>query len=231
MSAIKPFLLYAFCFLALTTTALAQVTKNYDVSTITGISIGLHAEVEITQSNQQSITVTTSQRNFDRIKTRVKGGNWEIKTKDGANIGKDVKIKISLKNLEEINLAGSAKIVSTNTFKNLEDLEINISGSGSIDLSAEGEEVDCNIAGSGSLYLKGSAEDMDVSIAGSGNIDAYDFKVEKCDVSSAGSGNVKVHVDDQLNASMVGSGDVYYKGSPKVQSSIIGSGDLEKAGS
>ncbi len=207
----------------------SAVSKNIDLPTITGIGLGIAADVYIKHGSTQKITIKGQQNIIDNIKTDVKGGSWNIEFKKQVKNHDDIKIYITMNTIKDLSIGGSGSIDCEDKFTNLGDLNLSIGGSGDIKLNADAKDINCSIGGSGEIELEGSGDKLSISIGGSGDVEAFDMEVKECTISSAGSGDIKVNVANKLEASLVGSGDVTYKGSPKVSSSIVGSGDVEKA--
>ena len=204
-----------------------SVTETIDLPTITGIGLGISADVYVTQGSTQSVKVKGQKNIIDNLKHKTSGGSWNIEFKSKTRNYEKLEIWITMAKLENISIGGSGSIKGQNSF-NCEDLDISIGGSGDVHLNTKADDINVSIGGSGEVFLAGSADELKISIGGSGDVEALDMKVRNCDVSSAGSGDIKIHVTDNLNVSMVGSGDVRYKGDPKVKSSVIGSGDVEQ---
>ena len=207
----------------------ATVTEKIDLETITGIGLGISADVFVKQGSTQEITIKGQKNIIDNIKKKVKGGSWNIEFDKQVKKHEDIKIYITLSTLKDVSIGGSGSIIGQGKFINLGDLSLSIGGSGDIEINVDAKDISCSIGGSGEMKLAGSGDELSISIGGSGDIDAFDLSVKRCSVSTAGSGDVNVNVSDELDVSMVGSGDVTYKGNPKVHSSIVGSGDVERA--
>ena len=232
-------LLAAFLIISLFTTSqiIAQniygegttVSEKIDLQTITGIGLGISADVFIKQGSSQEITIKAQKNIIDNIKTEINSGSWNIEFDKNVKKHEDIKIFITLKTLKDVSIGGSGSIIGEGKFTSLGNLNLSIGGSGDIELDVEAKEISCSIGGSGEMKLAGSGNELSISIGGSGDIDAFDLNVKRCSVSTAGSGDINVNVSDELSVSMVGSGDVIYKGNPKVSSSIVGSGDVERA--
>jgi len=130
--------------------------------------------------------------------------------------------------VDAISLAGSGNVSSTDVL-NAADLNLNLAGSGKLDLPVSIKNLNANIAGSGNIKLSGNAEVLKCEIAGSGNLEGAALKATASHVNIAGSGNVKVHAVSEIHAKIVGSGDVIYTGNPTIEKSkSIGSGSIKK---
>ena len=141
---------------------------------------------------------------------------------------KQIEVFITMTDLSYLSIDGSGDIVTDNTFK-IDDIEININGSGDIGLSMDADDVNIDIDGSGDVELFGTGSTLDIRIDGSGNIKAFDFPVDECSVLVKGSGDCRVYPYEYLNVRIDGSGNVYYKGNPDLDLDIDGSGDVINA--
>lgn len=206
-----------------------EVTKTIDLPTITGIGLGINADVFIKQGAKQEITIKAQENIIENIMKEVKNGDWRIEFDKKVRKHDGIEIHITLSELKSLAVGGSGEITGEGKFKNVNELDLSIGGSGEIEIDVEAKKISCSLGGSGEMELAGSCSDLRISLSGSGEIKAYDLKATRCTVNVAGSGEVKINVSEELDVSLAGSGDVSYKGSPKVNSSIVGSGDVEKA--
>jgi len=205
------------------------VKQEIDLETITGVRLGFHGDIVITQGSSQKIVLEGQQNILDNIKREVRNGTWRVNFDKSVKNAKPVKIYITMATLKDAGVSGSGNLSSKGSFTGLGDLELYVSGSGNVDLQVEAEDVDGSISGSGEINLSGSASSVDVSISGSGDFDALDLKSENCEISIAGSGDAAVYVTGSLEVRISGSGDVRYKGdAARVKSSISGSGDVRE---
>lgn len=203
----------------------SKTTANYDA-----ISVGGSFEVILVSGKEGEISYSVESNLEEYLVIEVKKGELKITWEKGMNVRttKGVKVTVPFKDIEEVSLAGSGEITSKNVIS-ADDLELNVAGSGEMNVDIDANNVESNIAGSGSMTVNGSAKNMEANVAGSGDFEGYGLViVNDVDVSIAGSGSVEVTVNGNLQSSISGSGDVRYKGSPKTNSSISGSGSVSK---
>lgn len=222
-------LVASFCSYAQITGTGTEVTKTIDLATITGIGLGINADVFVKQGAKQEITIKGQENIIGNIKTKVNNGTWRIEFDKKVRKHEKIEIKITLAELKNLAVGGSGEITGEGKFKNVNELDLSIGGSGEIEIDVDAKKITCSLGGSGELELAGSCNDLSISLSGSGEIKAYDLKAKRCTVNAAGSGEVKVNASEDLDVSLAGSGDISYKGNPKVNKSIVGSGDVEKA--
>ncbi|MBR9921718.1 MAG: DUF2807 domain-containing protein [Bacteroidetes bacterium] len=203
------------------------VQKKINLDGFSGIALGTNATIEL-RKGPHSVEVSAQQNILDNLEIEVDRGRLKINNNQRVSRSKEVTIRVSLPELDELVIGGSGNILGEDLFDDIDNLELNIGGSGNISLDFEADRVDISIAGSGDMTLSGTAESVDISVSGSGDVDANQLNTDRCDVSIAGSGDVRIGVEEKLEVSIAGSGDVYYRGRPKVKSSIAGSGGVHK---
>jgi putative autotransporter adhesin-like protein len=206
-------------------------TDKRDVATFTKVSLGISANVYISQGNTQSLELRGDADDLENIETEVKDGRRKIRTKSKLSWNwksSKIEIFITMKELEGLSVAGSGKIVTQDNFKTNE-LDLDVSGSGKIDANVNADDIDIDISGSGSVTLKGASNNSSVQISGSGRLTALEHKGNSYDIQISGSGSCKINVVNEISARISGSGSVRYTGDPeKVRSNVSGSGSVKK---
>jgi len=212
------------------------VTKSIAISDFSKIEIETFVEVNYSQGKNTGnleFTVDENLWEYYNIYTKKDALRIELKKEHKNRINtKPTKILLTVSSaqLEKIEVAGSTKFNFCTNFIS-QKLKIALAGSAQIfanKFPVKVEELKINIAGSGNVHLLGAVQEATVEIAGSGNVNALDCKIARMYVEIAGSGDVKAHVTDKLNAEIAGSGNVKFKGDPTVKSKIAGSGKVVK---
>lgn len=203
-----------------------------DVDTFTKIALDVPGTLHLRQGERHSLEIEASQEVLDHLETTVEDGSLKIRDDSnffdrlfGSRDEVDVEFYVTAPVLEAISVAGAGRIVGETAIEG-ETLALNNAGAGDIDLEVDVEDLNMNLAGSGTLHLRGTADGVSVRIAGSGSVRALDLTTPTADIEVAGSGDTRLHVTNQLSASIMGSGDVQYRGSPQVDTSIMGSGKV-----
>lgn len=202
------------------------VTEERSLAPFSGVQNSLSAEVHISQGPQEDIRIEAQENILANMITRVKNGRLEIVFDENVRRHDGIKIWITIPEIKEIAVSGSGELYSDGVIEG-EAIEVNISGSGDVDLLTEVQSIEANVSGSGEVKLAGSAEEATFSVAGSGEIRALEMPLKQAKVYVSGSGDCHLEVLERLGVSISGSGNVRYRGRPLVNSSISGSGDLE----
>ncbi len=180
----------------------------------------------VTQGDDIELVIEAEENLIPYISTRVKRGRLVIDNADNRCLRPNhpMKVFITVPALEILTLEGSGSI-ACDTF-HIDDLTVNLLGSGVVNIAAETSSLEVNLAGSGDIFLRGFADHTDLTISGSGTIHAYDLEQNNCLVNISGSGDIYVFVNELLDIHITGSGDVSYRGTPDIRTRITGSGSV-----
>ncbi len=208
--------------------AFSQDKEERDISSFTGVALGIAGDVYLTQGSPQKVVIQ-AENNLDKIKTVVSDDMLQIKTDYWNSKIKGVKIWITMPEVEALSVSGSGNIIAE-TSVDADELELKVSGSGKIKIpELKGDEIDAAISGSGDMILAGSANEMEIHVSGSGNVYAEGLNVNECGVKISGSGSCRIDVTGELDASISGSGKITYYGDPQIDARVSGSGNVKKA--
>lgn len=231
------FALYSFA-------SFAQVTKKViELPEFKSIYLNANYTIYLKQTNKQEVQVEVLTEIFSLTEIKVEDGilmvnldrkpespNKSIWAKiDDIKVNPTMKIYISMKQIQELQINGGGKIISENSIAS-PNLQLAVNGNGNMDLDIKGEQVKLEVTGSGNLKVKGYATAMNAFIGGTGNILAFDCPVETAKIKVSGSGNCDVNVAQLIDALVYGSGTVRHKGNTKTaQKKVFGLGTVDRA--
>lgn len=234
------------------------ITKKIEITDFSKLTVaGSKIVVNYTQSiTAPGLTIVTDQNIFDIYTFEVENNQLTIKPKEKYKKMYRIKpteftITTHSSTIKKVHLAGSSTFNVNSPLTNLDELAIDLAGSGKVnlpervevatiktDLAGSGTvhaaELICSayegdIAGSGTLVLGGEAEKVSLSVAGSGEIKAFALQTKELFCSIAGSGDVEMSVSDKIDVDIAGSGKIRYKGNPtEIKKHIAGSGSIKK---
>jgi hypothetical protein len=184
-------------------------TETRKVSGFKEVTLAGSGQLTLEQNGTESLTITADDNLMQYLTSEVSGNKLTLGTKEHTNVSpsKDIIYKLTVKDLNSINVAGSgsadAKGIKTDQLKVV-------------------------VAGSGSFSGAGSADQQDIMIAGSGDYHGANVKSRVVTISIMGSGSADLDAADKLSATIMGSGDIKYSGDPTVTKTILGSGSVVK---
>lgn len=194
----------------------------------TAIKILGEMDVRLSQDSTHSISINGQENILEKLNVYLSGEELVFDLDGCIRNHEPLIAYVSMPELSGITIKGSGD-VRTQTLMTGDQVDLDISGSGDLDLDLEANRVETRISGSGDINIDGIADSQEINISGSGDIRAFDLETRICDIKVRGSGDVRVWVTDLLNIDISGSGDVYYRGNPTINSNISGSGKIVDA--
>ncbi|MCU0448269.1 MAG: DUF2807 domain-containing protein [Bernardetiaceae bacterium] len=200
--------------------ASAQTILDRDLPAFSSLSLGLGGKTTLQAGDREHIRIEGTGIAADDLEVEVRGGRLVVGTENGwdwrRKQPKDIRIVITYKTLNAIDVSGSGQVTVTSKLK-ASRFEVRISGSADLTASLEANEVEVDISGSGGVTLAGQSKRADLTLSGSGQVNAFDLQTEETEVTISGSGGVDVSVSRSIETQVSGSGDVRYKGNPARQ--------------
>jgi hypothetical protein len=210
------------------------VLENRIVRRFDRVSLMGSGEVEITQGDEEALTVEADDNFMRYIRTEVKNGTLILGyTKEAGNLklrpSRPIVFSLTFEELDEIEILGSGNVTSEGI--DTDRFEIKIAGSGEVSIEElYADFVEVRILGSGDVDLTGEVDKQVVVISGSGYCDTSELRSRRAEVSIPGSGNAEVWAVETLEARIFGSGEVGYFGNPELEVNLLGSGAVSRSG-
>jgi hypothetical protein len=205
-------------------TSNAQVTKKtLELPEFKSIYVNSSYTVYLKQTNKQEVTVEALTEIYELTTIKVENGVLMINVErkpdntsksvwskiDDIKINPTMKLMVSVKSINELQVNGGGKIISENSIAS-DYMSLAVAGSGNIELDIKGNNLKTEIGGSGNIILKGYASTNDIQLSGSGS--------------------AELSVTASLDAIVMGSGSVKHKGNTKsVTKKVYGSGLIDRA--
>ncbi|PWT92634.1 MAG: hypothetical protein C5B55_05930 [Blastocatellia bacterium] len=187
-----------------------RATQKRDVSPFKSISLEGAYTAEIVCQKDLSVELEADDNILPLLKTEVTDNVLRIKSVQPYSVSEPVVVRISVPNLEGLNVSGAGKIEITG-------------------MKNDRFELDAN--GAPSIKIAGTTNVVDIDTAGAAKIDAHKLHASKAVVDSKGVSQVEVDVADQLDVKIAGPSKVTYDGNPTVNKTIAGPGKVEKKAS
>lgn len=203
-----------------------EATETRPVSIFSKVRSSGDFDIQITKGDEFEILVTAEENILPYIETTVSNNTLHIDIKGVHNVRNrlPMNVFITMPDLASVKQSGSGSIV-TDHFSG-DNMELALSGSGSVSTSVDVNYIEANISGSGWMIITGDANESDFSISGSGNIDGSELTVDDCSANISGSGNMQINAVKTITARISGSGNIYYTGNPVTELNISGSGKI-----
>jgi hypothetical protein len=211
----------------------STILASQEIKNFSGLVAGGPIEVVVKLGNTEGIRFEGDEDAIASLIAEVKGNvliirpqiswmSWERKYQ-----GKKITAYVNAKELNNVTMSGSGNMTIIGEVKN-DEFSVNLSGSGSLKVTATAQKLNARLSGSGGLNISGNSDEVRVLISGSAKFNGKNYKTDDLSAKISGSGAVYIHVNDRIGALISGSGGVYYSGNPDVDKKILGSGVVKK---
>lgn len=187
----------------------------------------------LTQSDDESIEIEGPSGLIDKLIIDQEGDLLVLKMEEteGFNFNfnkEDLRIRVSLKEFNELDYQGVGNIKTNGVFK-VGDLKLLGNGVGNLELELEAKEIEADFDMVGNIKLRGNAYQVIFKNNGIGKLDASQLIVENMEVTSSGIGKVEVNCVGDLSLVVDGIGKVSYSGNPRIiKKEVSGIGKVEE---
>ena len=185
----------------------------------------------LSQGDEQSVTITTSEAVISHVRTEVLEGVLIVSLRWWPGMlfrmaeMKTLEVRLVVEDLAGLKVSGAGTVESRERLQ-VKELDINLSGAGEIRLELHGRRIGTHLTGAGRIALWGQATEQDIRLTGAGSIQAERLVSRSARIHTSGAGECRVHATDSLDVRLSGAGTVRYIGNPQIQSRITGLGAL-----
>lgn len=209
-----------------------DVTEQRKLTNFNAIHVSLAADIYLTQADSFSFVAEGRSKLIKLLETEVVDGVLKIHLDKDSDIWDNVdklSIRISAPSFEKIILSGAGKIKTENKLTG-SSLSLTISGANNVQFQdVELEELNIQLSGVGNVNIGGRATKATIDISGTGHIDVMDLVIQDAHCDISGMGKLSCYVENDLDAQVSGLGSIRYKGEPKfLRKNVSGIGKVKK---
>ncbi|HEY4155670.1 MAG TPA: head GIN domain-containing protein [Puia sp.] len=207
-------------------------TEERTVSPFKNVEASGAIKLMVSQGDLKPVKLEGDENILPYIEIRQEGDRIEVRTRPGYNISptNDLIVYVTAPVYNSIEVSGASDIKGQNKISNAENLQLEASGAGDIEMDVDAPEITAKISGSGSIKLKGQTRTLDIDLSGAGHAYCYDLLSENTRVDISGAGSAEVFASVKLEAEVSGVGNVSYKGNAtNVNQHVSGAGSVSKA--
>ncbi len=219
-------MLWTLVFVTLSNLSIAQPIKQ-DITGVNRVELNLACEVILLQGDKSSLVISGDNEDLEDVKVRISGNKLEVNNKRHHQHKEDIKINLTVTDLNELSLSGVVDIQTPETVK-FTDFRIEASGVAEIDFKLQSTKVNIDASGVLTARITGDTKDLDVEISGVGKLNASEFKSENCQVDVSGVAKASVYALEKLDASVSGMGRITYCGRPIINKNTSGFGSISR---
>ena len=206
------------------------ISQNIKVDEFDEIDVGGNYEVLLISGKDENVELETDENLMDFIEIYTHNHRLVIHSLESLHSDHGIKVYVTYRNLSNINSSGASKVKTDGVLRS-DDIDINMSGAGLLELDLDCKALDMDISGAGLVRLSGVTNRQHLQFSGAGKLDAFNLRSRECYLDLSGVGAAEVYVTDLLDASVSGIGGIKYRGNPqKVNQNVSGLGKVTRDG-
>ncbi len=187
---------------------------SWTIEPFTGLDVVESIKLYLTKGNSNVARIETNGVNTDKVLLENSGRRLKIHMKSGSWRNFDAKVYLEFKELNDIDVSSSADLIGKSTITG-DDLEIEVSSSGSAVLDIDVNELNVDVSSSGKLELTGKTKYQRVDVNSSGKLYAFGLESQRARVEASSSGKAEINASSELEAEANSSGRIRYQGNPE----------------
>lgn len=207
------------------------IERQIEVTSLSGVHLNTPGSLHLKQGTAPQLTIKAYENVFKSLDYRIEDG---ILVMDIEKCFQTFDMEIFLtidQPLSEISVDGSGDVLTEDPLVSADELDLRMTGTGSIALETATDKLSSQISGTGTISISGESNYHYAKIIGTGNLQAFDFPTKDYLLKIAGAGSAEVAMNGgELDAEITGAGKIIYKGqTTEVNSKITGAGKVVKA--
>ena len=199
-------------FLLIATGAYSQ-RETRTIEPFTGLSVGESITVYLTKGSSNQARIETSGVNTDKVVLDNSGRTLHVHMKSGSWRSFNATVYLEFEELEELEVSSSADVIGKSTISG-DELEIEVSSSGSAVIDVDVNRLDIDVSSSGKLEISGQADSQRVDANSSGKVFGFGLQSKSVRAQASSSGKIELSVSGELEAEANSAGRIRYEGAP-----------------
>ena len=190
------------------------MTKDFDLAGFTKVAAGSAFQVEITQGDGYSVSVTVDDNLVDRLDVTKSGDTLRIYLKPSTSIRNvNMSAKVTMPELTGLDLSGATR-TNIAGFSSGKSLDIKVSGASRLQGDIKSGNARFDVSGASTMDLQGSAGNLDLTVSGASTATLDEFASKNTSVEASGASHATVNASGTLNVEASGASSVTYVGQP-----------------
>jgi len=217
------------------------VADQHDVEGFTRVAVSNAIQVEITRSDEYSVTITGYENLVERMDVGLAGQELTIRLQPGMYFRNNVRAIVTTPDLSGLTVSGASG-ATVDGFASTGDFHLDVSGASRVEIDIEAgkttaeisgasrlagtlqaQELILDVSGASQCELTGSAGDTKLDISGASRIDLLQLGVQNVDADISGASRVTINMNGTLNVDLSGASQLQYTGDVDLGTVIISS--------
>lgn len=205
-------------------------TQTRSAGQFSGIDASGSIDVYVSQGTASSVRVEADENLQQYIDAFVDGDVLRVKTQEGYNIrsSRKIKVYVSAPTLKKFEASGACDIFSESKITSTSDVDISLSGSCDVTLELSAPKIFADVSGACTVKLKGDTKDFKVEGSGSTDIKCFELVADNVNLDISGAGDAEVFANAKLVGEISGAASVHYKGNAQTDMHTSGATSVKK---
>jgi hypothetical protein len=211
----KRFLLTTLTILSITQLfAQKEFRKSYSFKDFDAVDVGSTFQVKVKQGDQyQVVFVAQQEKDLEDLDVDISSGEISIGFESDWSlfgISKShghIHVYITMPHLASLDISG-ASTLKVYPFKNIDNLEIDVSGAAKVNLAIDAKEVEVDASGASKVEISGWVNRLDVDLSGASNFSAEKAEVGRAHVEASGASHASFGKVEKLQSETSGASHV-----------------------
>lgn len=186
------------------------IKETRELAVFHAIEVGGAFQVVIQQGEPQSVIIEADDNIMPTITTKVKNGALEISNDKSITDATKLKVKITVANLDELDISGACKLKSTTAFSSNE-MSIECSGAGEVIMGLKSKVLNLDFSGASKGIFLGSTTTLSIDASGAANIDCHQMTADVVSAEASGASNVSFSANKIISIDASGASSVEYE--------------------
>ncbi len=182
-------------------------TEQRDLSGFTGVDAGGVFDIEIQKASQFSVSIEAGEELLPLIETEVSNQTLRIKFDRSVRNVDDVKVFISMPELNHVDLSGASSVQVESGFV-AEKFSLDMSGAASAVLDVAVNQLVVDLSGASDLELKGKAYSMELDSSGAAEVNAEEMVIKDAVIDLSGASEISLNITGELVAEASGASEI-----------------------
>ena len=209
---------------------LAQINGNGKVvkeirqlSGFKAISVKMAINLLVSQGAEEKVVVETDENILPYLMTIVKDGKLYIFIKGNVNNSKEMKVYVTVKQLNELEASSAAKVKSEGKLE-ADDLRISATSGSSVEIGVSCKSLELKSSSGSASVITGAATSLRAECSSGAAIVTSDLKAEKGELDASSGAALVVQVTKEVRARASSGGQISISGNPASRDSDSSSG-------
>ncbi len=183
--------------------------RTFEIRDFQKIKVGGTFDVKVKQGTEYKLEVAArNERDLNDLDIEKSGDALSIAFENRFFKDREkVVVYITMPNIEGLDISGASKI-QVYRFKNMDDLDVEISGASKAAIDIEANNLTINDSGASKLSIRGEVKNLDIDISGASKIEAENLNITHAKVNASGASDVNLGKVESLDSNTNGAAKV-----------------------